>query len=60
MSNEPNGLLVPRCRKCGKWATARCIDGDWWPPCGCGIAYLKYSDEPDDTNQREARKAANA
>jgi hypothetical protein len=38
-------LRVPKCRKCGKWASQQDIDGDWWPPCGCGIEQLKYEDE---------------
>jgi hypothetical protein len=37
---------APKCRKCGKYATQADIDGDWWPPCRCGIQHLKYDDEP--------------
>lgn len=39
------GTPIPRCQKCGKWANRRDIDGDWWPPCGCGIQFMKYADE---------------
>lgn len=35
---------VPRCQKCRKWATQQDIDGDWWPPCGCGIQHLRYEE----------------
>jgi hypothetical protein len=42
---SPEMPLIPACRRCGKEARHRDIDGDWWPPCRCGIAHLKYDDE---------------
>lgn len=36
---------TPRCTQCKAVATQRDIDGDWWPPCSCGIGFLKYEAE---------------
>lgn len=38
-------LGIPKCRRCEKYADRQDINGDWWPPCGCGIQYLKYECE---------------
>lgn len=43
----------PTCTKCGKVATQRCVDGNWWPPCGCGIEYLKYRPNTEDVRNGE-------